>query len=457
MMISLNNFVFTVFLFLGILSTQAFACIIENNAIELEVYEKIKTIYGRDVCDTFKKVATAKKLPLIDIKMFEYEGGFRLSPKNLIQSDNFSNVDFSYGVMTYDSIRNSIFISGNPKYGSIIEFAMPEIVKSKNIQDFVIVETSRQPYFRFYNPNDVASKKITGIDGFFRITGIGKLGRSLIVNYINWYDANANEADTSIVITDAHNMAASEIKGPYQIEGAARASGWITPIPEFWQDLLGGSHILGNQPYASIISRLSVGPSAFAFYPRPDMVYSEARHVPSVRLLDFPLKNFLKLDQLYGDDVSTRAILNNEMLNNDLWTVLSGAAIGFIVPNTRTYVTIGKSGGHKSGVGYKIQQLNSGSKNTCGGSCARDFNDNGSYYWMWDAYDLFKVRLGLMEPFEVRPYDYGYFEVPVGNDLLASSGAYDTENNRLFLSFRSGDTLGRFARPPLILTYKLNI
>ncbi|NTS78279.1 hypothetical protein HR060_15615 [Catenovulum sp. SM1970] len=438
-------------------SSENSSCTQSNEFLTSDNLEALRKYYA-DVnynCDWWSPVSKALSLPLVDIDNFEYEGGFRLSAAKMLEGgDQYSTVDFSYGAMTYNPDNNSIFMAGQPTHGGIVEFPVPEIVQSTDVSDFNVSETPLQPYFRFYTQGDAASIELTGISTYFRITGISKVGRSLIVSYINWYDANGSETDTSIVIKDADDLANSEILGPYQIQGAAHASGWITPIPAEWKSILGGSYIVGNQAYAAISSRLSVGPSAFAFYPLTDMVTKQPGPVPTTPLLDFPLGNMLHDTKIYSMPSDRENILANTDRKNMLWTNKSGAAIGFILPGSRSYITIGKSGGHFSGIGYKVPQKNSGTDTPCGGPCSFDARDNYSYYWLWDVADLMKVKYGIMQPYDVRPYSYGIFDVPVDSQIQVSSGAYDPVSKRLFLSFKGGDQESLYNRPPLILTYK---
>jgi len=418
---------------------------------------KLKDYYQNtgDFCEMLDLMLKAIKLPRFNIKSFEYEGGFRLSPRILVENgDMYSSVDFSLGIMTYNPDNHSIFIAGTPRHGSLIEFPIPKIIHSYDINDFNIAESPIQPFKKFYTQNDIMSKKLTGINGYFRITGLGKIGKRLIVNYINWYDANGTEADTTIVFEDSTDLANSHILGPYQLAGGAHAAGWITLIPSEWRQLFNGSYFFGNQSGASINSRLSLGPTAFAVYPYTDIFRKKNGAVATTPVLDFPIKNMLHNKANYSMPKDIKKALTNKDLKNNLWTNISGASVGFVVPGTRTYVTIGKSGGHKSGVGYKIRQDNG---QLCGGPCPNNHEDIYSYYWLWDMTDLLKVNYDLLAPHDVRPYSFGEFDIPIDIDARVSGGSYDHSSKRLYLSFKSGDTIPKYARPPIILTFKTKL
>ena len=97
----------------------------------------------------------------------------------------------------------------------------------------------------------------------------------------------------------------------------------------------------------------------------------------------------------YRLDRPLKKDLFNEKGNNAVWTHLSQARFGFIVPGTSTYATFGSSGGHQSGVGYKLERPNA---NPCGGYCPQDPSDQYNYYWLWDMKDLLKACLLYTSP-----------------------------------------------------------
>ena len=148
--------------------------------------------------------------------------------------------------------------------------------------------------------------------------------------------------------------------------------------------------------------------------------------------------------------------LRNVDLTNDLWTHLSYAAYGFIIPGTRTYMTIGFSGGHNSGVGYKPTQDNG---NVCGGYCSYEAADNYNYYWLWDLDDLLAVKSGEMNAYDVVPYEYGEFTTPfqpTTGMYRIVGGAFDSARNILYLSLRNVDWSQSIYEPaPVIIAYRI--
>ncbi len=389
---------------------------------------------------------------LVTMDILEYAGGFRISGERFGDARTAS---YSSGVMVYNPERNSIFLVGHDKGSNIGEFAIPELVNSTDIRQFNVITESLQDFSQFNNTDRVN----TGVPKYFRYTGLAVIQGQLVANYVHWYDTAAQK-NTTIVIKDASDLANSEVKGPYQLNGIARSAGWITEIPDNWQARLGGTYITGgSQIGIAITSRLSVGPAAFVFTPEQDLLPVEPAPVDTLGLLDFPYhKNILFDKSIYGESIETPQqagdILYNKDQKSDLWNILAGAAYGFIIPGTDTYMTVGRTSGIDSQITYKGGQSNG---RRCGGPCAYNPDDVHNYYWLWNVNDLQKVKNGDIAAYEVRPYDYGKFEIPVDLELSTISGAtYDSNNQLLYLSFSQADKIAAYARPPVFLAFKLN-
>ncbi len=421
---------------------------VQNNTCSNGAFGGWTGTYEYNTCSVLPDFSGVNELPLLSLDNFKYRGGFRVSSKKFGDSP-FSSTDFSQGIITLNPERNSFFIVGHPQDSMIAEMEIPPLVVSNNILDFNIANKLIQPFTKFHQ----TSRVDTGINNRFRVTGIEVIDDGLMVNYINWYDANGSETDTSVFFDDADNLSNSKIKGPYQLLGAAHSAGWLSKIPDDWQSVLGGTHISGAQAGAAISSRLSVGPSAFVINPTDTVARSPAGHVDAYRLMDFPLPNILYDKSKYEDNADRDQILYNTDKNNDLWTYVSGAGYGFIMPGTSTYVTIGRSGGHESGMGYKITQDDG---RVCGGPCPYANDDYASFYWLWDVNDLVKVKLGFEEAHNLRPYSYGEFPLPMEfHQLGINGGAFDAETNLLYISIPMGDTVGTYSRPPLFLAFEI--
>jgi len=390
------------------------------------------------------------ELPLFQISQLTYDGAFRLPSGS--DDNDVAELNYSEGPIAYNADNHSLFIVGHAHNQAITEYAIPELVISNQITDLNMSSNQLQNFKQVldFTPdgNPETLDRIGGMYYYNETTP-----PKLLVNAYHYYDAGGTRTLTTLMVNNALNLAQSAISGYYQFEGGAgHTNGWMSPIPTEWQAELNGKMITGNSSGEPIISRWSVGPSAFSFDAQ-DFTTSGNSTISTTQLLDFSLSNPLNED------------LCNASLNNDLWTFESRATYGFIVPNTRTYFTIGFSGGHNSGICYKT--ISDNSNNECGacsnesgcpGFCTNDADDNYCYYWLWDVNDLLKVKNGTIAAHEVLPYDYGNFDVPFEPEIKQiGGGSFDVNSGQLYLSLQKADTeQGTYRNPPLILVYNTN-
>ena len=398
------------------------------------------------IANGLSSMQQAEEMPLIDISALKYRGGFRL-PSAPIDDDPLATHSYSPGAIAFNPANNSLFTVSHDRHQGIGEFRIPSIVNSDDPNNFATATVLQN--FRSFHEDGSA---LTGIDAFFRITGMTLTDSKLVVNYISWYDAPARETDTSVVFQNPSNLANSNIVGPFQLGGAAHAAGWLTPVPQEWQSLLGGNHIAGHS-HGSIVSRLSVGPPAHVVNVDDFTTASTGRAVPTNALLDFSLSTPLHDTSVYNLETDpVEDIIYNEDGQNKLWTIISGASYGFIVPGTGTYMTLGFAGGFHSGLGYKITQTDG---YLCPGPCSYDPEDNYNYYWLWKVSDMLKVKNGQAQPSDLRPYAHGQLDTR-GNAAQLKGAAYDPNTKRLFVSLEQGDTIPTYDKPPLILVYSVS-
>lgn len=387
-------------------------------------------------------LATLQNLPLLTMDKWEYIGGFRLP------ADNYgdSNVTYAEGIITLGANGQSMYVVGHPYQQAIAEFSIPTLVNSLNVNDFNRARVI-QNFSRVLNRPETGNPQTMD-----RIGGMEYINGQLVVNTYIYYDAANIGTHTTLVVKNAANLAGSGVGGYHSYSARAHATGWISKIPSPWQSALGGTYITGDSSGKPIIGRLSVGPSAFAFDPlsMPLSTMSPSS-IQLTKLLDF------SLDHIVGiGSQSVESYLNNSTRTNKLWNHLSKAAYGFVVPGTRTYMTVGFNGGMDSGVGYKITQDNG---NLCGGYCAYSASDYANYYWLWDMNDLLKVKAGQMNAYDVKPYAYGRFDRPYASNGFnpVLGGAFDEATNTLYLSLERGEILPYSGWAPTIVAFKLNV
>ncbi|CAH8285703.1 putative secreted protein (Por secretion system target) [Mariniflexile fucanivorans] len=423
------------------------------------LFSLLFTISSVQIC-----LAQATELPLLQINKLKYEGAFTI-PGNEYGD---SNANYASGTLAFNSANNSLFLAGFNLHGAVAEFSIPILVNSTNLND--LNSASILQNFRSIL-NATPDSNPQNID---RISGLYLFNNKLIVNALEYYDAAANNSHTTLIVDNASAIETSAITGYFSLNGEAHASGWISEIPTEWQTLLGGSHITGNSSKYPINSRLAMGISAFSFNVT-DLINASTTNISTTTLLNFDLSNPLYADfntyynanynvlELNGTTFSGHTSADADIVvgTNNLWTEQSQASYGFIVPNTRTYITIGSSSGHNSGIGYKAKQNNG---NVCGGPCAYDAEDNYNYYWLWDVNDLLAVKNGTSEAYSVRPYAYGEFSVPFQYDAYSSTpehheivgGTYDADSNLLYLSIYDGASTGAYDVIPVIVAYSID-
>ena len=386
------------------------------------------------------------QLPRVGIKALEYAGAFRVSSSKQGES----SINYSNNAMAYNEKNNSLYIVGHNHQQAIAELEIPKIVKSTKLSALAEAKKFLQPFYKIHG------RFTSGVTlNYFAIKGMYFHNNKIIAHYLNWYDAAGKLQKTTFVVDDATKLKTTKITGPYEMTGKNHSGGWISEIPAYWQQKLGGTHLSGASNFASIIGRLCVGVSAYAFSPLKEIIGVDPKKgkVPATVLLDFDLKNPLYDKSVYSKKPSTNDLLYNKDKKNKLFTINSSAAYGFIVPGTRTYMTIGHSAGHEHGLGYKIRQ---DTGRLCGGPCPKVASDRYNYYWLWDVEDLIKVKNGKMKPYDVRPYAFGKFATPFTTTKPINAATYDKKNKRLFIALKEADKVG-YSVKPIILVYNVKV
>lgn len=370
---------------------------------------------------------------LVSIDDFTFEGAFALPDDEFGES----NANYAEGVIEVNG--SSMYLIGHKHHDAIAEFTIPALRKSSRISELKNAGRPKQPFtqplLRAPGGNPEKLDQIVGLELF--------KGR-LFGNAVEYYDAPGDNKQSTFVIQDASAIATAPMAGFYSLGGKARATGWLSSVPTEWRQALGCTHISGHSSGGPIISRHSVGPSAFCVDLDTLITKPSKRSVKTTELLGFSLGRPLTND------------LTNDYRDNGLWTHLSQARFGYIVPGTSTYATFGTSGGHNTGVGYKLMRKNG---KFCGGYCATEPDDVSNYYWFWDMRDLLKVKAGKLAASAVKPYASGVFNVPFQTSKYVNAiggGSYDEQTGLLYLSVtKANNTLGEYSNPPIIAAFKV--
>jgi len=360
-------------------------------------------------------------------------GSFRIKGLNIGDS----NISYPQGTIALNSDAKSLFLVGRVNKQAITEISIPKLVKSNQVEKLEFA-TYIQPFREFLSRVPSGNKEKLN-----RILGMRVIDGQLFVNAVEYYDADAKNRDTTFIVRDANDLKNSPVAGFFQLKGRAHAAGWISKIPKPWNERLSADYLTGSSSSVPINSRLSMGPSAFTFYPfgvlEPEI---KGGLIITDALLDFSISNPLHKD------------LNNEFRQNNLWTEISGATFGFIIPETNFYLTIGNSGGHKDGVGYKYKYPNG---KVCPGSCPKNPNDHSNYFWLWDMNELYEVFNGKISSFSPRPLEVGVFdENHPKREIIGAD--YDPTKSILYVVYKDVDRKqDRYVFAPIITAYHIAI
>lgn len=384
------------------------------------------------------ELSVLEKRPLFQIGNLDYVGGFKLPSGTLGDSD----ATYAEGPIALGANGSSMYVVGHTRHQAIAEFRIPALVETMDLSA-MNTATSVQNFSNLLDRP--ASGNSQDMD---RIGGMAYINGQLMVNAYRYYDASQSASHTTFVVRNASNLASSAVGGYYSFDVEAHGAGWISRVPDDWRDVLGGSYITGASSGLPIIGRWSVGPSGFVFDPTSMLGGAAPGTIRTTTILDFNLDHPLGVG---AQDVSN--YLFNRDKANDLWSHMSRATYGFIVPGTRTYMTVGFNEGMETGIGYKITQTDG---NLCGGYCPYNPSDAANYYWLWDMNDLIRVKNGQMRSYEVMPYAYGSLDqaVPhVRSGYYPATGAtFDESKGLLYLSLhRGGDS-----RTNRIVAFRVN-
>lgn len=326
-----------------------------------------------------------------------------------------------------------IYVAGHAHHFSVGGFSLTAELGLGSVEDLPIA------------PNVIPFAKVTPPfkpqGSANQITGLEILDQQLLVMSDEYYDADTNNNEFFVLFQDRLNLADSSQLGFFNLSARSHASGWMSKIPEPLATDLGALYLAGSASNIPINGRHSIGPSMFTWFPfYMDNTKPAGRPLVMAPLIDYSLAHPLHPD------------LNNTQRNNDLWTELSYAAYGFISPNQKHYIVLGYSGGHESGIGYKITQENG---YQCGGFCANDYRDYYNHYWIYSVEDIKRSHRGELQPHELRPVEYGRLPF-LDHQFLIIGADYNHHSNRLYLSVRGLDkTQNRFESQPIIWVFEL--
>lgn len=356
---------------------------------------------------------------------FELIGSFRISFKTY----GSSRVAYSTGAFAISPDDKTYFISGNRNTQGIAEFIVPELTMCKKIE-MCPISYPKQGFVSIIN-------QLTNNGNLNYITGLELIEGELFVNALEYYDADASAADTTLIIRTASKLNNSKVDGFFQMSGRNHAAGWMSKLPLELSQRLDASYLTGYASNVPINSRLSQGPSLFIGYLDNFAGIRENKGlIPMRPIMDFDLTSPMVQDNY------------NKTGQNKTWTIVSNAVYGFVLPDSDQYLVLGNSGGHHSKIGYKIEQDNG---NRCFGPCAYRATDYYNYFWQFDIDALIKGTDNQ------KPSKHSKMMLIDKKQFFPLIGAdYNTESKRLYLLFAGVDkSQTKWETLPVMAVYQL--
>lgn len=407
--------------------------------------DKLLTISGSNDATHVKWDLSATYLGAFRVPDTEYDGG---GPGH---SFNYSRC----AMAVRDSTK--MFLSCKPEEGYVGEVNIPTLVTATTIANIGTLNTATISQ----NPVQVTNAN-TNLWGVY-VAGMGMIGSELAITSYRFYDQGdvgspvGYNRDTLHIVRDPTSLATSDFDGYFQnrvyVNGtqthvAGSFMGWVTPIPSEHQSSLGGTYLTGwsSSTERAGVHSASSGPSAMAFTPsgltgengNVDLT-TLAKYYPITEAID---GRYDPVDDLY-----------NASLTNTIWTHISECSFGLIVPGTRTYMVIGKSGGHVYGAAYGDAPYG-GYK----GHYPIVQSDISCFYWLFDIDELLSVKTGAILPKDAMPYEWGNLSLPFQGTFITppKGGTFDPSTGKMYLGMADCDNHGGTSSTPIIICYDMS-
>lgn len=347
-------------------------------------------------------------------------------------------------VSAYNPANDSLFVGGGPggiNY-RIMEVDIPTLVAAGNVDDVADLNSGTILQNK-YEPTGGRQSEIAADPSYFKYGGLLVHGSRLLLSAFNWYDANNNTR----VSHGAHGLtlSGSTFEGWKALNDNTKtghSSGPMAVLPDYAASAF-GYPLFAASPAASIISRLSFGPSIVAFNPTAITGTSNGT-IAGLPLLWYPDNH--PLDYVVGQNDGDNKFAVD---SSDLWTRATQIT-GVVVPvGYRTVLFFGTQGTGDYCYGPSTQvasehntpnPLNTGQPK-CYDPGTNYQGEHGYPYryqvWAYDLNHLLEVKNGTREIWNVQPYDYREMTFPlVPTDQQGKSlGAvgYDTTGKRIFM------------------------
>lgn len=385
--------------------------------------------------------AQPSTLPLVQPSDMTYMGSFSLP------NDNNGTSRAGYGgqgiIPFKDSITNkmTVFVGGIIQNdGDVAQFQVPDTLGRSFVYNNLPQATWVQPFA------NVADGNVQGKTGTLTTNGTPVYGLltyhgRLIASAVEYYGCTQ---------TTTHGFSPLNLSGPADFQGFYKVNavaqvravgGPMATVPSAWRALLGGPVIGGMFGTVAIVGCTSSGPAITAF--DPDSLGPTA--INGTTLLYYPLEHPLCSGSVCAESSSTT---QNNVYN---WTTHFGG-LGF-PDGTRSVLFIGRHGTGNFCYGLPDCQGGVGdpTENDAKGPHAYPYRYQ---VWAYDANDLVKVKTGILNPYDVRPY--AVWSLPeldnwtgVGGARIVGAG-YDPGSRRFYIT-----TV--YQEQPRVDVYEINV
>lgn len=374
-------------------------------------------------------------LPRLALNDVMYVGGFRL-PAHSANGDTF---EFGGRQLTYNPASNTLFVGS--RGGRVAEVSIPSAVRTSNAAAMPFAEY-RQPFF---DPTEGNLSQITG-EGV-ALDGLLVYGNRLYGTASVFYDAlNSQRVSHYSRSLQLNERSFSGWSRVWDTAKTGYVAGTMSVIPAEWRALLGGAATTG-QCCIPVISRTSLGPSAFAFDPA---------NIGQASVSASPLLYYTSEHATLGQWNASSPVYGST-------TQMGGVAI---IASTRTALYFGRNGLGPNcyGNGTSDQSLH-GKMSPDGVPYCYDpsSNDKGTHaypyryqIWAYDLNDFAAVKAGTKNAWDVTPYAVWPIELPTPEPTVRFGGVgYDAERQLLYVSQLYADRDG-YAYRPVIHTFQIN-
>lgn len=408
----------------------------------------------------------------------------------------------------------SLFVAGNKGLRQFVELQIPETLSDPSENDFSLLPSAPNISRMIDVSSDTQALLANGDnDTDWIIASITPANGKVFVASIHNYQTDGNlNANCIVVYDDATDIENSTVSDLITFAPGSLGNLWGSPVPSSHQDRIGAEWLMGAGKRYSNTARHTLGPSLYGAnlesyisgntsiatiehlvypYPRalhekrfpqvpdqwrtiePGDMYNEASfkwysdqlgitqsgkypngHPQQGQYIIPPPEDSYEFwansdPRTEFEDLGYRP----DAIANDLFTMPSVVSFGFIVPGTRTYLSLGTFGGRRYGALYKRTGFN---RLKSSGGYPVDDSDFDNYFW---AYDLDTIS-AQTNPWDAQPYDYGVFE---NNRWLQKptkwgrvygmllGGCFDPINRRLYLAHEN--IYNRNA--PIVAVYKV--